>query len=500
MFRKDDMNAKQGRNRDNLATDLFGRHQPGPLSQTACRRQIASRPVRPVRQTAVYRRSPVAIGGAVMLLYCLSQPAPAAAPRVVRAVPDNADIGVDPALAEVRFEFDQDMNTTGGHSICGGGPAFPKLNGKPSWKDPRTLIMPVKLEPGHTYSFSVNCPAAQNTRSAAGVPAEVFPVTFKTAADGEAPAKPLTPESNKTAAEKLLKALDAHYSYRDRLKIDWPARLKEFGPRFDEAQTVGGFSRAAAEYLSAAQDIHISVRVGDIFVATHRRMGGVNFDVAKLKATVRDLKDVNRSVVTGVVGEGADESGYILINNWERSREKDFDALYPLLEELQKSPRLIIDVRPNGGGDERLAREFAGCFLEKAGVYSQSDVRAPAAKDGFGPRHDRTVEPSKGRPAYRGKVAVLIGPANMSSNESFIFMMKLMPGCKLVGEKTYGSSGNPKPHELGNGVTVLLPSWRDYGPDGRLLEGVGIAPDIEIKWDARSSEDVVIRAAQKALQ
>ena len=42
------------------------------------------------------------------------------------------------------------------------------------------------------------------------------------------------------------------------------------------------------------------------------------------------------------------------------------------------------------------------------------------------------------------------------------------------------ASGNPKPFDLGNGVTAYLSSWKDTTADGKELEGVGIRPDIEI--------------------
>ena len=51
---------------------------------------------------------------------------------------------------------------------------------------------------------------------------------------------------------------------------------------------------------------------------------------------------------------------------------------------------------------------------------------------------------------------------------------------KLIGERTYGSSGNPQSHELGGGLSVAVPSWQDLFPDGTLLEGRGIDPDIAI--------------------
>jgi C-terminal processing protease CtpA/Prc len=60
-------------------------------------------------------------------------------------------------------------------------------------------------------------------------------------------------------------------------------------------------------------------------------------------------------------------------------------------------------------------------------------------------------------------------------------MMRHGAGARLFGERSGGSSGNPKPHDLGNGVTAFLPSWQDMLPDGTLLEGKGVEPDQVVK-------------------
>jgi hypothetical protein len=61
------------------------------------------------------------------------------------------------------------------------------------------------------------------------------------------------------------------------------------------------------------------------------------------------------------------------------------------------------------------------------------------------------------------------------------------------------SSGNPKPHELPNGVTIVIPSWQDLRLDGSCFEGEGLRPDVEVavnekdleskdrSWSARST-------------
>jgi C-terminal processing protease CtpA/Prc len=99
-------------------------------------------------------------------------------------------------------------------------------------------------------------------------------------------------------------------------------------------------------------------------------------------------------------------------------------------------------------------------------------------------------------------VAVLSGPAVMSSNESFLLMMKQVPGTVIVGSRSQGSSGNPKPFDLGNGVTAFLPSWMDLTTDGHELEGVGIAPDIEVNVSANDfkDSDPVLAAALEHLR
>ena len=91
------------------------------------------------------------------------------------------------------------------------------------------------------------------------------------------------------------------------------------------------------------------------------------------------------------------------------------------------------------------------------------------------------MKPNKDQPLYQGKIAVLMGRANMSSCEAFLLMMKQVPNCKLVGDRSYGSSGNPKPIELGNGVTVWLPSWKALRPDGTCFESKGIKPDVFVR-------------------
>ena len=59
-----------------------------------------------------------------------------------------------------------------------------------------------------------------------------------------------------------------------------------------------------------------------------------------------------------------------------------------------------------------------------------------------------------------------------------------IPGVTLLGSATRGSSGNPQPVDLPNGVTVHFSRWVDELPDGTPLEGRGVPPDREVPFDS----------------
>jgi hypothetical protein len=442
-------------------------------------------------------RRPAAWGAAlhVSMLAALAAP-----PKLESATPDQADAVDAEACKEIVLRFDQPMSNAG-QSICGGGAEFPAFAGKPFWRDDRTFVMPVKLEPGHAYSFSVNCPAARNFRSAIGEPAEIQPIAFRTLAPGEATLT-LEPQQAALAFDRLRTDVLTRYSHRDRLQLDWRAEFAAAEPGFRAATTPAAFARAAAALLSRARDPHISVQVGAAFLPTCRRDVTPNFDPQRLAATVPNLTRLSETVWTGAFPDGV---GYILVTGWPGGPD-GARALEPAAEALTKfaaAPGLIVDVRPNGGGDELAARSIAARFIDKPRVYSRNDVVDPDAPGGFTGMIDRIVEPAPAGagPRVTATTAVLIGPACLSSNESFIAMMRPGPAspgerspATLVGATTGGSSGNPRPFDLGIDATVMLPSWRDYLVDGTPLEGRGITPDIAVDW-APGRTDPVVEAA-----
>jgi hypothetical protein len=300
-------------------------------------------------------------------------------------------------------------------------------------------------------------------------------------------------------AWKLRRLIDEKYSYRDLRGVDWDKAFSTFGPLMERAQTPEQFADLTAKLLRQAQDPHILVKTGGKTIGGFKREVFQNYNKDTLQRIVPGFTKRNNRISTGKFENGI---GYIMISNWSKGDKESLEReAFDTLKEFADAPGLIIDVRPNSGGSEPLAEEFAGCFIDKPVVYSKHQYRKPGEPNGFSQPQERILKPNQDKFHYKGRVAVLMGQVNMSSCESFLLMMKQSPNCKLIGQKSYGSSGNPKPYELGNGVTVWLPSWKNLLPDETCLEGRGVFPDIVVSTTERQlkNSDPVIDAAIKYL-
>lgn len=417
----------------------------------------------------------------------------AAPPKVVITTPDNGEIDVDPAMRQIQVDFDQPMNPDS-FSVVGGGPTFPTIGGKPKWLTPKTLAIPVTLKPGQEYTLSLNSDTFKGFRNRAGDPLEWYPVRFKTRDAGAAPAKPsATPQQNEAALAELRKAIDENYAYRDRLKIDWAKEIDQRQAKFEAAVSANEFARLTAHLLRLAEDAHVSVEAGDVRIGTRANSAPPNSNFQSLAKLVPGLKDHGNDVFSGKFDDGV---GYILVASCSKRSADGFDNA---INELKDTQALVLDLRMNGGGDEIAARQMAGRFVGQPTIYSKNRIREEGKWTG---PLARAVEPRQDAARYEKPVVVLIGPKVVSSAESLVLMMKHGAGAKLIGDTTGGSSGRPMPHDLGNGVTVYLSSWEDQFPDGTVLEGRGVKPDVVVKAspDQLTNADPVLEAGKTFLR
>ena len=392
------------------------------------------------------------------------------APRVVLL--DPALDGEVDARAQARLvvEFDQPMSTAG-YSLCGGGPSFPKLAGQPRWESPTRLVVDVQLTPDTEYSLGLNCASARNLRNSEGLALEPLQWSFATQ-----PAQ-LRPEAeqrerNASALAKLADAIEAYYSYRDLRVKDWSALRREREPAILAARTDRACTLELAAFLVPAADPHLWLVRGERTIPTFRR----NVDPLFRRAHIDTAFRIEQAGPRAICGQSADGIGYLLVDTWASGL--DLAPIQAALERLRSVKALVIDARTNSGGNEELAREVAAWFVEGEVTYARHRVRTGPGAEGFAPAVERRMRGNAAPRRIDVPLAVLTGPLAMSSNESFVLMLRQARDCTLVGQPTAGSSGNPQPFELGNGVVARIPSWQFLDAEGLLLEGRGVAPDV----------------------
>ena len=434
----------------------------------------------------------VAVVGVIVLWAALAGAAP---PRVIEAIPDNGDVAVDPGVTEIRIVFDQPMRHDR-YSVVGGGESFPEITGGLRWVDPATLVIPVRLRPDHAYWLSVNNKRFRNFQNLDGEAAAPYPIRFRTSGSGDGDDGTTDRTAlNAAAADRLVELLETAYSYRDRLGIDWRTSIAEHREALQAAGSAEDFAQLAGVLLASAEDKHIWLQVGGRRIPSFVRPIAPNVNPRLLPKLIPNYEQISDVVALGRWGDGV---GYIRIDTWDRAQAEAVKTAHDALNRLGGARAIIIDVRLNGGGDERLARAFAARFIDEPVVYAKNRSVDLEAAGGFGRVLERTLEPSQdGR--FDGRVAVLSGPVVMSSNEAFVLMMRAA-GATIVGARTQGSSGNPNAHDLGNDVTVWLPSWQAMTTEGSIFEGTGLEPDVAVEAGAVVDDDPVLSAALEAIR
>ncbi len=104
-------------------------------------------------------------------------------PKLVKYVPENGAAEVKATVPALRASFDLPMG--GGMSWVGAGDRFPKpIPGKQAkWtRGGKTCVLPVQLEPGHSYQLGLNSEQHINFQSKWGVPLEPVEYHFQTTA------------------------------------------------------------------------------------------------------------------------------------------------------------------------------------------------------------------------------------------------------------------------------------------------------------------------------
>jgi carboxyl-terminal processing protease len=201
---------------------------------------------------------------------------------------------------------------------------------------------------------------------------------------------------------------------------------------------------------------------------TVERENGDKVDVA----LVRD--DIRVPSVKGVrpLGDGI---GYLRITQFNEPVAQDFAKALAGLEK-DKITELIIDLRDNPGGLLESAVGVAEQVLPKG-----REIVTVRGRDGAEAQQRFEAGPC-GRRFADLPIAVLVNGGSASASEIVAGALKAHKRAVLVGETTYGKASVQSVIKLAlrPDCAVRLTTGYYYTPDGQMIHGRGIVPDVTV--------------------
>ena len=294
---------------------------------------------------------------------------------------------------------------------------------------------------------------------------------------------------------------DRLYPYFEYKHVDWQAAYDQYRPLADKISNEADLVALLMRMTTQLKDVHVWFKSPDgQYLTTYdpKRANDPNWSPRALNIYVPDLAyyggaDWGFGHLQGIP--------YIFIADWEKHALSldDFEAA---LEQFQFSPGIILDVRMNSGGDDKLAYKIAGYFADTPHLSEYYRYRNGPRPGDLGPPKARYVQPGPGI-RYTGWVMLLIGPDSFSSTENFVAAMQTLPHVVTIGATTGGASGCPVTYALGDGWQYSVPICYDMTANHQVIEWNGIQPEVPVSATRKNfarGDDPVLDEALKLLK
>lgn len=155
---------------------------------------------------------------------------------------------------------------------------------------------------------------------------------------------------------------------------------------------------------------------------------------------------------------------------------------------------MIIDVRDNSGGYIHVMRNIIALFHDGGSI---------GASVGRNDREEQRIPRGRTIPELtRIPVVILISEETASAAEMFTAGMRILRQATVVGVPSSGNTENLYGYDFSDGSRLLLAEVAYQLPDGTLIEGTGIIPDVLIEaewWRFPPEQDPQLLAAQEIL-
>ena len=185
-----------------------------------------------------------------------------------------------------------------------------------------------------------------------------------------------------------------------------------------------------------------------------------------------------------------DNIGYIYISNFTESTKSEVETALKAFKESTASGSLVLDLRNNPGGLLNSVVDVTSLFIDDGLVLYEID--------GSGARKDWPVQRTGNKQDY--PMVVLINQFSASASEVLCGALMDHQRATVIGTKSFGKGSVNILRSLsdGSGIYFTVAHW--FTPNGTLIEGSGIKPDVLVDIPVDSTNDIQMEKALEILK
>jgi carboxyl-terminal processing protease len=309
-----------------------------------------------------------------------------------------------------------------------------------------------------------------------------------------------TPEKN---FEHLWKVFDEGYALFTVKHIDWKALYHVYRPLVTSETNDDELFEIMSDMLGHLNDNHVSLHAGHQHfcagILQDLKMEDFSLELIQKRYLQSPVEYAQHRNFT--YGWLTNTIGYFHFRSFGTVKETRH-IIDTIMKNFSDAEGLVVDVRDNTGGDDRVGKLIADRFADRKRLYMTTQLRYGDNNDDFMAPLYWYVEPD-GPKQFTKPVIVLTHRHSISAAENFVLAMRVLPHVTIVGETTSGAFADQYGDTLPNGWRFSLPFNLFLDFSGFCWEGLGVPPDLRMTnraADIHADTDRVLEFARRLLE